>query len=245
MKIKWMLLALTLAFCWAVNAQQNQQLVRQYDSPLLQPNRFNSALSGVMDADYFAVRKELLAMQPEIAWYPANQQAYYWYYRALSAWKLGLTSDNVFPSLENVWTLKPALSESQLFEILMTMKDIARDYQFFDKAIEYMDEIKRLVGEPPAAQSNTITPIDAAYAIAHHEVGENEKAIKYMKEVIRLTLLNGDKPTRHWWQMLVSAQVELGDIASAIKTQKELMAVHPHRNSQMHLEYLHILVTQK
>jgi len=217
-----------------------------YDSTLLHSGRFNAAIAGITELDFSSVRSTLLAMQPDITYYPEAQQAQYWYYLAVSAWQLGFSSDKVIPNIEKTLTFSDSLEDYELFQILMNAKDMARDYVHFHHAINYIERIKQLVGERPDTNGLLLpSPVDADYAIAHHQIGENNKAISYLNSLISLTEMAGDKPVRYWFQVLSSAQVITGDIAGAIKTTKKQINIYPHRNSDMHLEYLELLHNQQ
>jgi tetratricopeptide (TPR) repeat protein len=238
-------LFLTFQCCFCIFVYGQDIVVKKpiYDSALLQPGQFNAALAGLTEIDFLNVRNTLLTMQPDIAYYPKKQQSQYWYYLALSAWKMGLSSDNVIPNIEKALYFTESLEGYVLFQILMNAKDMARDYQRFAEAIKYIDQIKILVGKQPEGQPKIVTPIDAAYAIAHYEVGKNKKAIGYLNTLIFLTEVAGNKPIRYWFQVLSSAQEQTGDIQGAIKTLKKQIALYPHQNSVEYLEVLQSSLT--
>lgn len=210
-----------------------------YDSELLQSGRFNSALSGLTNVDFLATRHTLLSMQSEIHLYPKNQQAHYWYYLAISGWKLGLSSEHVIPSIEQSLSFRDSIEDYELFQILMNAKNMTRDYGHFHHVIKFIDNIKRLVGKRPNTNDTVlVSPVDADYAIAHYKIGENHKAIVYLQNLISLTVISGDKPVRYWFQILTSAQELTGDTAGAIETLKKQIALYPHKNSVAYLKVL-------
>jgi tetratricopeptide (TPR) repeat protein len=229
----------------ATNGQEQSTKNSTYDSTLLQPGRFNAALSGLTEIDFSEARNTLLAMGSEIENYPDEQQAQYWYYLAVSAWQLGLSSDQVIPNIEKTLSFSESLEDFVLFQILMNSKNMARDYRHFHLTINYIDRIKQIVGERPEQNGLLIpSPVDADYAIAHHEIGDNNKAIGFLKRLILHTEMVGDKPARYWLQVLSSAQVESEDIEGAIKTLRKQIEIYPHRNSVMYLEHLEALQSQ-
>jgi tetratricopeptide (TPR) repeat protein len=239
------LMILQIFFCNFVYAQVVGIKSPVYDPALLASGRFNAALAGVTEINFSEVRNTLLAMQPEITHYPRSQQAHYWYYLALSSWKLGLLSEQVIPNIEKSLSLSDSLDDYALFQILMNAKDMARDYVHFYHAINYIDRIRQIVGEIPGSKVTLIpSPVDAIYAIAHYEIGENNKAIGYLNRLISLTEMAGDKPVRYWFQVLSSAQEHTGDIEGAIKTLKKQISFYPHQNSSHYLEILQSTVTK-
>jgi tetratricopeptide (TPR) repeat protein len=228
-----------VSFCGFGHAKDQATKSPIYDSTILQSGRFNAALSGLTEIDFSEVRHRLLEMQADITNYPEEQQAQYWYYLAASGWKLGLPSDEVIPYIESALSFSDSIKGEELFHILMNAKDMARDYVHFHHVIKYINRIKQLVGERPDTQATlTVTPVDADYAIAHYEIGENKKAIDYLTRIISLTEMAGDKPVRYWFQVLSAAQEQIGDTDGAIKTLKKLIVIYPHRNS---IEYLEVL----
>lgn len=241
-----LLLTLQIAFADLAYAQDAGVKSVPYDSSLLQSGRFNSAIAGLTEIDFLEVRGTLLAMQSEITHYPKDQQAQYWYYLAVSAWQLGLTSDQVIPNIEKTLSFSDSLENYELFQILMNAKDMARDYRHFQHAISVIERIKQLAGERPDSKDLLIpSPVDADYAIAHHEIGEHKKAICLLNNLILLTEMAGDKPVRYWFQVLSSSQELSGDIAGAIETLKKQINIYPHSNSVMYLEHLEAWQSQQ
>jgi tetratricopeptide (TPR) repeat protein len=245
--LKRVVLFMTLqsVFCHHSHSQETDVVRPVYDSTLLQSGRYNAAIAGLTELDFSEARSTLLAMQSEITNYSESQQAQYWYYLAVSAWQMGLSSDQVIPNIEKTLSFSDSIEDYDLFQILMNAKDMARDYRHFHHAINYIRRIKQLVGESPDTNGLLIpSPVDADYAIAHHEIGENNKAIVYLKSLILRTEMAGDKPDRYWFQVLSSAQVLTEDISGAIKTLKKQIDIYPHSNSVMYLGHLEALQSE-
>lgn len=234
-------ICITLQFCFfgSVIAQEKELDSPIYDSVLLRSGRLNTALSGLSEIDYLAVKNELLLIQSDINQYPKQQQAQFWYYLAICGWKLSLPSEHVLPHLDKALSFSDSVADYTLFKILMQSKDIARDYRDFKKLIDYINKIKQLVGENPDPQgADIVSSVDAIYGIAHNEIGEYEKAIGYLNNLILLTEKAGKKPVRYWFQVLASAQKSNDDLLGAINTVRKQLTYFPHSNTQMYLEFL-------
>lgn len=240
-KITSIFLCITLQFGFFGNVIAQETVLDSpiYDSVLLQSGRLNAALSGLSEIDYSAVKNELLLMQSDINHHPKQQQAQFWYYLAVCGWKLSLPSEHVLPHIDKALSFRDSVADYTLFKMLMQSKDIARDYQNFAKVIDYINEIKQLVGENPDPQrADVVSPVDALYGIAHHQIGEHAKAVGYLNRLILLTEKTGDKPVRYWFQVLASAQKSNGDLLDAINTVRKQLTYFPHSNTQTYLEFL-------